>query len=593
MNIMRSFYQMPKDRSFSKWLSAVLFYFLCAVSPAWAASLGLSPSTGVYQANSTFSVNVTVNPDGKSINAADGTVTFNPRELSVVSVSRASSIFNLWVTEPVYSNSAGTISFSGGSPAGYSGKSGTIMTVTFRTAGAGPARVNFKSGSVLANDGKGTNILTAMNGGSYTIQAAATTPEPEVIEYVAPANTPAAPSVTSKTHPDSSSWYPTKTAELTWSLPAGVTAVRTLLDTAPSSIPTKVYEDPITSISLSDLDDGVQYFHIQFKNAEGWGKVTHYRLAVDSEKPSNIAISLPDGVDLANPTQTVQVKVEDITSAVKRFMVKVDAAEPFEIIDETASGTITLPALEPGYHTVIVEAFDQAGNSIIGTLSFTIASFDRPVFTEYPAEISEEVIPVIKGATRPGATVEVFVEKIGSEPATYQVTANEAGEFIFIPEGRFALGVYELTARATDAFGAQSELSEPVRIAVQQPGFIRIGSLLVSVLSVLIPLLVLIGVMLFGLWYFVVYIRRFRREVRVESIEALQILRREFADLQTTLMQQSRVMAESRRTKKLTKAEESMVELFGVSLRNSQQKVEREIVDITELTSKKEKKDKN
>jgi hypothetical protein len=361
------------------------------------------------------------------------------------------------------------------------------------------------------------------------------------------------------------------------------------LDGQPGSIPTKVYDNPISDISLNDLEEGVQYFHVQFKNADGWGKVTHFRLAVDTEKPTTIDISLPENADLINPQQTLQVDVKDATTLVNRYKVKLDATEPFELIDESASGTIPLPALLPGYHTVIIEAFDQAGNSIVGMFSFTISSFDRPLFTEYPTEISEQVIPVIKGTTRPRATVEVMVTKLGSEPTTYRVTAGEDGEFIFIPESRFALGVYELSARATDSFGARSELSDPIRIAVQQPGFIRIGSLLVSVLSVLMPLLVLLALLLFGLWYLLVYARRFRTEVRVESIEALQILRREFADLQTILMRQSRMMGESRRTKKLTKAEASMVDLFGTALRNSQQNVEREILDITELTDKKNK----
>lgn len=571
-------------------LGLVLAYFVCFGATSYAATLSLSPNTGVYPVNSTFSVSVSVAPDGKSINAADGTLSFNPRELSVVSVNRSNSIFNLWVTEPAFSNSAGTVSFSGGSPAGYSGRSGTIMTVTFKALTAGSPRVSFKNGSVLANDGKGTNILTAMNGGSYTIQAAVSTPVPEVIEYVAPANTPAAPKVTSDTHPDSAAWYTSTKAELVWLLPEGVTAVRTLLDTNSSSIPTKVYEDAISSITLDDLDEGVQYFHVQFKNSEGWGKVAHYRLAVDTVKPVSIDVALSAGADLANPVQTLMVKAIDETSLIEKFKVKLDANEPFEVTDITASGTVTLPALEPGYHTAIVEAFDQAGNSIVGTFAFTILAFDRPVFTEYPSEVSEQVIPVIKGQTRPNATVDVSVTKLGSEAVVYQVTANETGEFIFIPEGKFASGVYELTARATDTFGAQSELSDPVRIAVQQPGFIRIGSLLVSALSVLVPLVVLIAVLLFGIWYLFIYARRFRKAVRVESIEALQILRREFAELQTTLMQQSRVMAESRRTKKLTIAEESMIELFAGALRNSQQKVEREIVDIADLTNKSDKK---
>jgi hypothetical protein len=555
---------------------------------AEAASLGLSSSTGVYTANGTFSVRVIVNTDGKPVNAAEGTLSFNPRELSVVSVNRSGSIFNLWVTEPTFSNSAGTISFSGGLPSGYTGSAGTIMNITFRAAGAGTARVSFKNGSVLANDGKGTNVLTAMNGGSYTIQAQAATPEAEVIEYVAPANTPAAPQITSTTHGDATAWYQAKEAALAWSLPSGVIAMRTLLDENPTSIPTKVYDSPTKSITLSDLPEGVSYFHLQFKNEDGWGKVTHYRLAVDSIAPSKIDIKTSENTDLANPIQTLLVTIEDATSMVDRYKVKIDAAEPFDVSNEIASGTISIPALSPGYHTIIIEAFDKAGNSIIGTHSLTIESFDKPRFTEYPTEINEEVIPVIKGLTRANAIVEVTLTRLGAEPVTYSVSASDKGEFVFIPEGRFTTGVYELTARATDSFGAQSDVSESIRIAVQQPGFLRVGSFIVSVLSVLIPLMVLVVLLVVGVWYLVSYARRFRKRVRVESTEALQILRREFTELQTALGHQQRILVESHKVKKLSKAEEAMIDAFGSALKTSQQKVEKEIKDITDLTNKKE-----
>lgn len=566
-----------------------LFAYCASVQFVEAATLGLSPNTGVYSTGSTFTVRVVVNTDGKSVNAAEGTLLFNPRELTVVSVNRNSSIFNLWVTEPTFSNTAGTITFSGGLPSGYSGTAGTIMNVTFKTAGAGTARVTFKSGSVLANDGKGTNILTAMNGGSYTIQAQAATPEPEVIEYVAPANTPAAPQVSSETHTDPSLWYQKNEAILSWSLPAGVTAVRTLLDENPTTIPTKLYDDPIKTITLSDLPEGISYFHVQFKNSEGWGKVTHYRLAVDTEKPVKIEIVQKEGVDKADPNQVLSVAVEDVTSKVKFFKVKVDAAEPFEFVDATASGTITLPTLDPGYHSVVIEAFDEAGNSIVGTYAFTIQAFDKPQFTEYPVEVSEQVIPVIKGMTRANATVEITVQKIGADATTYTVIANEQGEFVFIPESRFSTGVYELHARATDTFGAQSDVSEVIRIAVQQPGYIRIGSFIVSLLSVIIPMIVLVVFLLLGIWYLVVYTRRFRKVVRVESVEALEILRKEFTDLQMVLSQQQRILQESRKTRKLTEGEQVMVDAVGIALRSSQQKVEKEIKDITNLTSRNKK----
>jgi Bacterial Ig-like domain/Cohesin domain len=561
----------------------IFIYFVSAIS-AQAASLNFSPSTGVYSSNGTFSVNVVVSTDGQAVNAAEGTISFNPKELSVVSVSRSTSVFNLWIAEPSFSNSAGTISFSGGLPSGYSGKTGNIMTITFRAAGAGTARASFKNGSVLANDGRGTNILTTMNGGTYTIQANAIAPEPEVIEYIAPANTPAAPNVTSATHEDSAKWHTVKTAALSWVLPANITGVRTLLNDNPTSIPTKVYDDPISNITLEDLPEGVSYFHVQFRNKEGWGKVTHYRLAVDSQNPTKFTISNLDESDTANPSQTLKLEVEDETSLVKKFKIKIDSAEAYEFIDELGSSTVTLPALTPGYHTVIIEALDEAGNSIVSSYSFTISAFDKPIFTDFPSEINEDVIPVIKGQTRPDSKVKITITKIGSEPVSYEIQSDATGEFIFIPEGRFSNGVYELTARATDKFGAQSDLSDAIRVAVQQPGYLRIGSFIVSILSVFIPLLVLLFLLFIASWYMLIYARKFRRKVRVESVEALEILHQEFTFLGSLLETQSELMQSSRKTGKLTKAEDDMIKTFKEALATSQTKVEKEIIDVTELT---------
>jgi len=561
--------------------------FVLLAEVTLAASLSLSPGTGVYTSGTTFSVNVRVNTQGGAINAAEGTLKFNPNELSVLSVNRSNSIFNLWVEEPAFSNSAGSISFSGGSPAGYTGSGGTVMSVTFRAAGAGSPRVSFTNGSVLANDGRGTNVLTAMNGGSFTVQAQSSAPAPEVItEYVAPANTPSAPTVTSQTHADPGAWHSSKSATLAWSLPADITAVRTGLNTNPTSIPTKVYEDPINSISLDELDEGVSYFHIQFQNADGWGRVTHYRLAVDSQKPTSVEISQPEDANLANPVQELTVVANDETTAVNRFLVKIDDKEPVEITRETASGTLQLPALKPGYHTVIVEAFDEAGNSVIASYSLTILSFDKPVFTNYPTEMNEEVIPVIEGLTRPNSEVEVFVKKVGGEPNQYTLQSDAEGVFTFIPEGTFSTGVYELSAQATDEYGAQSAVSDVVRIAVQQPGYLRVGSLIVSVLSVIVPMVILIGLLVVGTIYLLAYVRRFKKKVGIESVEALEILHKEFSQLQKTMRTEEKAMQSSRKTKKLTQAESHMIETFDAALIASQKKVEKEIEDITELTEK-------
>ena len=562
--------------------------FFLTNSIASAATLSVSPATGVYTAGQAFTVRVLVNTTGASINAADGTLSFNPNELSVVSVAKG-SIFNLWTAEPSFSNTAGSITFSGGTPTGYKGGAGTVLSITFRAKAAGQPKVTFTRGSVLAADGLGTNVLTSMSSGSFTIAAAGVTPEPETIEYIAPANTPAAPQVSSKTHSDPMGWYTSNVAELTWSVPSGVTAVRTLLDGNSGTIPTKVYDSPINNITLEDLEQGVQYFHIQFKNADGWGRVTHYRLAVDSENPTNFDISLVEGTDLSNPIQTLVLTTEDATSKVQRFNIQIDGAEPYEFIDESGSSTVTLPSLEPGHHTIVIEAFDQAGNSIIDSFSFSILSFDKPQFTEYPSEINEEVIPVIKGITRPNAQVEVTITQLGVSSSaednerTYMVTSGDDGVFVFIPDGRLSLGVYELRSVAIDQYGAKSDISDAIKIAVQQPGYLRIGSLVVSILSVVVPLVGLTVLLILGIWFFILKLRRLRKTVGKEATEATSILASEFEKLQKALADQKQILEKSRKTNKLTKAEEQVITTMSDALSASLKRVKKEIEDVEDI----------
>tara|TARA_B100000745_G_C20146145_1_gene393029 strand:+ start:524 stop:2266 length:1743 start_codon:yes stop_codon:yes gene_type:complete len=561
-------------------LLGILFF---AATAAQAATLSVSPSTGVYTAGQTFTARVTVNTSGQTINAAEGVLSFNPSELSVVRLSKG-SIFNLWTSEPSYSNSAGTITFSGGAtPPGYKGGAGTALSITFRVKNAGNPRVTFQSGAVLAADGRGTNVLTSMSGGNYTIAAQEVVPEPETIEYIAPANTPDRPVISSATHTDPAKWYPDKTAELSWSTPTDVTAVRTLLDKNSGTIPTKVYDTPINTITLTELEEGVQYFHLQFKNSDGWGKVAHYRLAVDSVKPSQFTITLPENADLSNPEQVLAVNVADETSPVVRFLVQLDGAEAYEYIDEQASGTIALPSLEPGRHSVIVEAFDAAGNSIIDTFSFEVLAFDKPQFTEYPAEITEDVIPVIKGITRPDAEVTVTIQKLGNDAQTISLRSDATGEFVYIPQERFSLGVYELTAVAIDQYGAQSEMSEAVRIAVQQPGYVRVGSYAVSVLSVFMPLFALLGLLFFGLWFILLRFAKMRKGVATESAEALAMLHKEFAELRDALAAQTDALRSTRKTKKLTKAEDQLVRTMEKEIADSEQRVAKEIADVKDM----------
>lgn len=155
-------------------------YFLVASHDALAqGSLFVSPREGTYEVGELFSVLINVNTGGADINAAVAQLNFDNAKLEVESMGYSRSIFTLWTEEPRFSNEGGTIRFSGGLPnPGFNGASGAIVRMTFRPKAEGVAPIVFLSGSVLANDGQGTNILDGMQGGVFTIRTASTKKTP-------------------------------------------------------------------------------------------------------------------------------------------------------------------------------------------------------------------------------------------------------------------------------------------------------------------------------------------------------------------------------------------------------------------------------
>lgn len=148
---------------------AITAFFVFSVAVE-AATLSVSPATGTFSTGQIFVVNVNVGSSDQAMNAVQGKLSFPKDTIEVVSISKTNSIITLWVQEPSFSNSAGTISFEGVvfNP-GYRGASGKVISVTFRAKTANGASLTFSESSVLANDGAGTNILTGTTNGRYTI----------------------------------------------------------------------------------------------------------------------------------------------------------------------------------------------------------------------------------------------------------------------------------------------------------------------------------------------------------------------------------------------------------------------------------------
>ena len=93
------------------------------------------------------------------VNVFKGEVLFDPTVLRVDSIDYNTSIADLWAELPWYENGEGTLNFTGGTtqPGGFQG-TGSLITVTFRTIGAGVTALKLEDARILAHDGLGTDV---------------------------------------------------------------------------------------------------------------------------------------------------------------------------------------------------------------------------------------------------------------------------------------------------------------------------------------------------------------------------------------------------------------------------------------------------
>lgn len=138
--------------------SIIFIFVFFSAQIAYAADLGLSPSSGSYEMGKNIRVNITLSSSDIQSNAVSGILKFPTDTLSLTSISKSNSIISIWSTEPSYSNSTGTVNFEGVMLSGYSGSGGTVLTLNFQAKAIGTANLSFSKFLVLANDGNGTII---------------------------------------------------------------------------------------------------------------------------------------------------------------------------------------------------------------------------------------------------------------------------------------------------------------------------------------------------------------------------------------------------------------------------------------------------
>ncbi len=371
-----------------------LLFFLYA-SITYAADVVLSPASGTYNSGQTFTVSVRAEPNGDSINAVEADLTFDTSVLSVVSVGKTGSAFSLWTTEPTFSNSAGTINFGGGSPTPFSTNS-TLMTITFRTVAEGAGSVTFANASALAADGRGTDVLGASPGGTYTVSAATVpepTPEPDPAPEseddessnaaIAFGDPPRAPEVGSPAFLDPEFWYAKLDGVFLWEIPFDVSAVAVEIATSSENDPSEVFDPPIEEfvVSAENLSDGIQYLSVQFENQVGWGGITNRKIQIDTTAPEDFDINVQAGTSPSSFPLLV-FEATDVTSGIDHYEMAIADQEPFEVTPDEAKLGYLITELEDGTYTVTVIAVDKAGNETISSVPVLITAGWLPASDE-------------------------------------------------------------------------------------------------------------------------------------------------------------------------------------------------------------------
>jgi hypothetical protein len=468
---------------------AVFAAFLFA-KPASAAVIYLSASDTTINKGDKLTITLRVDSEEVNINAAQASLGFPANILAVESIDKTGSVFNFWLEDPVFSNTAGTVSFIGGSTSGYSGRSLSILTINFNVIGTGNATISLSNGAVTTSDGTGANVLrlvqgitlisgtvskpqeivteTVTPGGAVAeekpvvLPPTAVIPAPVIIERVPEkakaGEVPARPALEVPFYSSSEKWYNSSNIFLAkWVLSADISGVATAIDNNPAFEPEKS-EGLFDNKFFKAPAEGINYLHIRFKNNNGWGETAHYKIAIDTVPPAPFEIIADKGLITDWPTQKLTFESNDEASGIESYIIKINNDAPITIKDSF----FDLPLLGPGEYTVRINAMDAAGNTVENSVKIEITPIANPSIISVSRDsfVNEGNINISGTSLSDASIILNLTSEAGQVLYILTVKASEDGVW----SGRFdqplKKGLYYIEATAKDGRGA---LSLPVK----------------------------------------------------------------------------------------------------------------------------------
>lgn len=478
-------------------VTGLIFTLLPTLVFAGSGRLLLAPSSVATQIGKTFSLTLNLTAT-ENVNSASGTVVFPGTLLQAVSVSQTGSIFTNWPQNPTISGE--TISFAGGLPnPGYSG-TGKIFSITFKAKAAGTAGVTVTNGKTLANDGKGTDVYAGTNTAVITIG----TPPP----------TFTAATISSPSHPDQGIWYQKRDLSLTWTKPAKAKSFEYSLSGGKSGTTTE------TAIIFPGLTDGVWTFQLKTIYPDGQAS-SSYRAQIDATAPDPFTITVEQPGGKTDPKPTLKYKATDATSGIANYEIFIDGKK----VTTTAEEQFTLANQLPGKRSVLIKAFDKAGNSTEAKTEFEVEGFPGPTITSWQHYLSILEPLQLRGTALYDSKIRLYIA--GEQIAEFVVKDNLANaqtakdakpdqevEWAFTYKGLIYPGPHSAYAYQVRPNEAVSNRSNEANFFVL-PGSITFGGKTFPILLLLLILLILFLIIESLTWYhFHLIIAGIRRRIR-------------------------------------------------------------------------------
>lgn len=561
-----------------------LIFLSCLIFPtrlfASGATLSMVPQSGEYSVGKKFSVNIYASSPDEAMNAVSGLLNFSQDKIEVVSISKAGSIITFWLKDPSFSNSIGTIRFEGVAlNPGYTGNNGRILTINFKAKAQGTAELRFSSGSILANDGNGTSILKGMNSSKFTIQENSTE-ENNNKDVVVGNGLPPTPIIFSSTNEKQDKWYDSSEVKLEWLLPDGLTGLSYSIDNIPDTISGNK-NIGLKKEFIDRFSDGEWYFHLHFKNNNGWGETGHFKFLIDTVSPKNFVGQVLGEKETENPTPEIYLDSSDELSGLDYYKIIINNGEAINVpLSLLNHGIFTLPAQEPGKKVIVMEAHDKAGNIASAVDEVVIKPLPIPEVSEYKNEINENEAIVIKGAGGKDVLVNAVLKNTENEnEEKYLLKTDKDGNFVFV-RNKMKSGIYVVSFQAINDKGAKSEVSKSITVNVNKPLVIAILSRTLSIFAYAAPIIYIIFlVSLFSLYFYRHYLR-LKKRIKKEANEAEEILHKSFSQLRAEFYKQIKYLESIKDDRPLTREEKKILRDLKGRLKEAEAVIAKEIIDI-------------